>query len=208
MSAAATLAVATGSLAFLAAARSWLVRWGATDAERRAALPGDGLFPAAPSTVTHAITIDAPPGAVWPWLVQIGQGRGGFYSYAALENLLGARMRNAEEIEEGLQSLSVGDPVPIHPRLDPFLVDALDAERALVLRGDSGAVRGTSWAFTLAPCGEGGTRLVARMRIDRAGAGVLARSLSRLWSRIALEPGHSVMERRMLLGIAERAERG
>ncbi|MEM6571239.1 MAG: hypothetical protein AAF957_22705 [Planctomycetota bacterium] len=191
----------------LAAGRSWLVRWGATDAERRAAMPGDALFPAAPSSVTHAISIDAPPDDVWPWIVQIGQGRGGFYSYAALENLLGARMRNADAIEPDLQSLAVGDAIPIHPRLDPFFVDAIDAGRSLVLRGDAGAVAGTSWAFSLAPSGERGTRLVARMRIHRGGEGAPGRAVSLLWSVLVLEPGHSIMERRMLLGVAVRAER-
>src|SRR5215212_4605652 len=89
----------------------WRTRWGATPDECRRRLPGDELVPAPDWSYTHAITIDAPRSAVWPWLVQLGQGRGGFYSYEGLENLIGCDIHNVGEIRPELQRLRVDDQV-------------------------------------------------------------------------------------------------
>ena len=85
--------VAAG-LIYNLALRSWCLRWGTTPAEAHATLPGDDLFPVYAGEATHAITIHAPPEQVWPWLMQIGQDRSGFYSYTFLEKF--GRMRNAQ----------------------------------------------------------------------------------------------------------------
>jgi hypothetical protein len=89
---------------------------GATEEERALRLPGDELVPSPQWTYNHAVSIDAPRSAVWPWLVQLGAGRGGFYSYEGLENLVGCRVRNVFEIRADLQELQVGDKVVLHGR--------------------------------------------------------------------------------------------
>jgi hypothetical protein len=108
-------ALGTGLLAaYLAAVRPWMLRWGATPEERRKALPGDAMVPKAGSQCTRAVTVEAPVGAVWPWLAQLGQDRAGFNSYEWLENLAGCRMRNAEDLHAEWQERAIGDTVYLH----------------------------------------------------------------------------------------------
>src|SRR5215207_10405172 len=92
----------------------WRTRWGATPEEIRRPLLGDVLVSSPDWSYTHAITIDAPRSAVWPWLLQLGQGRGGFYSYEALENLIGCDIHNVPELRPALQDLHEGDVVRMH----------------------------------------------------------------------------------------------
>jgi hypothetical protein len=199
---AAGVAVATYALV----ARPWYLRWGATDEEVTGRLPGDDLAKDSAVGSTRAVTIEAPAEDVWPWLAQIGYGRGGFYSYDWLENLfvwsLGGTpgYRSAETILPTRQQLSAGDFIPAAPpdmlggrlaQKTGWKVLAVEPNRVLVLEG---------WgAFVLEPLGDRATRLLVRSR----GAGA--------WGRLAhylfWEPAHFVMERRMLLGIKERAER-
>jgi hypothetical protein len=178
--------------------RPKLLRWGATDEEIREKLPGDEFAPPQPKlNATHAITIHAPVSEVWPWLVQIGQNRGGFYSYAWLENLCGAHMRNADRIVPEWQDLKVGDIVWLHPK-DEFLpVTAIEPGRALVL--------GMSWAFVLRPIDEHTTRFIIRLRMGYTQdlGNVI---LNFLAYRVFFEPANFVMERKMMLGIKQRAE--
>src|SRR6478672_6897855 len=89
------------------------LKWGATSREQAQPLVGDDLLPAVDLSATRAITVDAPADAVWPWLVQLGQGRGGFYSYDWLEQMVGAGIRSADYIVPELQQLAVGDTVPL-----------------------------------------------------------------------------------------------
>src|SRR5690606_2165248 len=105
------LGAAVGAVASLPLLRGWAMTFGATDAELEAKLPGDELTPGADVVATRGITIAAPPERVWPWLVQIGQGRGGFYSYDALENLVGLDITSADRVEARWQDLAVGDLV-------------------------------------------------------------------------------------------------
>jgi hypothetical protein len=169
--------------------RPWMLQWGATRSESEATLPGDELAPR-PVGPTRAVTIDAPVEAVWPWLAQIGQDRGGFYSYEWLENLAGCRMRNAERIHPEWQIREIGEKVMLHPAFG-LEVGRFDQRRALVLEG---------WgAFVIEPLDTRRTRLLAR---GRAPAARLAGAYGLL-----IEIPHFVMERRMLLGIKERAER-
>src|SRR5690242_10440737 len=99
------------AIAYALVFRPWHLRWGATDEETTETLPGDALVPHPKSQATHAITIHAPVAEVWPWLVQVGQDKGGFYSYTWLENLVGCQMRNADRIVPQFQQLQVGDKV-------------------------------------------------------------------------------------------------
>ncbi len=99
--------------------RGWYDRWGATPVEVAGAMPGDELVPDPKITATRAITIGAPPEEVWAWLVQIGQGRGGLYSFDALGNLLGCDIHSASRIIPELQELHVGDLILLAPAEAP-----------------------------------------------------------------------------------------
>jgi len=173
--------------------------WGATDEEARRAMPGDELMPAPDIVATRAIAIDAPAEDVWPWLVQMGSGRGGAYTYDWVENLLGLDMRSADEILPQFQGLAVGDVLPMGDAGPSLRVEVLDPGRALVLRSEDGA---WVWAFGL-HARDGATRLVSRNRIALPGAS----AAKRLAYTLLMEPGSLLMERRMLVGIRQRAER-
>ena len=185
--------------------RPRMLNWGAAPAEKRRSLPGDDLLPDADAESTMAIDIDAPPDAIWPWLVQLGQERGGFYSHEWAENLVGLDIHNADRIVPEWQDLSVGDTVRLG-RADRFPdatleVAALDPERSLVLLtpGDS---TWWVWSFVLDPVDETTTRLLVRSRIrlpENPAVRVAAQSV--------LDPVTFVMTRGMLRGLRSRAER-
>ena len=127
-------AAGTAAAAYAFLVRPWQMRWGATDEEITTRLPGDELVrDDAPIQSTHAITINAPVSAVWPWLVQIGQNRGGFYSYEWLENLVGCRMNNAERVLPEYQDLKEGDEIWLHPKAPPLHVLRVEKEKYIVL---------------------------------------------------------------------------
>jgi hypothetical protein len=181
--------LACGAL-YVAVAEPWMRQWGSTSAERRADLPGDDLVPDPGLVMDHAVTIEAPAERVWPWLAQIGQDRGGFYSYEWLENLAGCRMRNADRIHPEWQRREVGEGVMLHPLAPPMPVTIFDPPHALGLEG---------WGvFTLRPQDGGRSRLLVRGRVARGAPTWLY--------RLTLAIPHFVMERRMLLGIKARAE--
>ena len=115
--------------AWAAVGRRKANRWGATDAEVARPIPGDELSERAAFTATRAISIAASRDHVWPWIAQIGQGRGGFYSYTALENLLGCEMENADRIYPEWQALERGDEIRMHPKAPPL--EVLDARQTL-----------------------------------------------------------------------------
>jgi hypothetical protein len=170
--------------------RPWILRWGATQEELEEPLPGDELVPDPGIVSTRAVAIDAPAAVVWQWLAQIGQDRGGFYSYEWLENLAGCRMRNADRIHPEWQQREVGETVLLHP-LNGLRLARFEPGRVLALEG---------WgAFVVEPVDEKHTRLLARGRTKR-GLGPAAMQL-------LLEIPHFLMERKMLLGIKARAER-
>ncbi len=178
--------------------RQWCLDWGATSSEAHAALPGDELLVNPDLVATRAVGIDAPVGLVWPWLVQMGPGRAGAYTYDWIENLLGLNMHSADAIMPEFQRIAVGDAWKLGSRGPVLRVARLEPERALVVRSDDG---NWVWAFVLEP-DHGATRLVSRNRIASPGSPWLARALT----RYLMEPGSLVMERKMLLGIKERAE--
>ena len=145
--------------------RPWYSKWGATKTEVTKPLPGDGFVPEPVLESTRAITIQAPSDAIWPWLAQMGQGRGGLYSYERLENLVGCGMLNADRIIPEYQHVGIGDKVRLVPEgRDPFFViTAIEPGRAIVLGGEDPP---TTWAFVLEPINESSTRLVIRFRQD------------------------------------------
>lgn len=190
-------------------------RWGATDAEVAGAMPGDELVPQPVLGYTRAITIEAPPERVWPWLVQMGQGRGGLYSFDGLENLVGCGIHSAEQILPDFQQLGVGDLIRLGPVGYPcFRVDQVTSGASLVLLGadprpphyavSPGAPAGiATWQWLLRPTPDRrGTRLVTRQRLSYP----RSRGLSVMWHLV--EPVGFVMERQMLRGIKQRVERG
>ena len=174
--------------------------WGATDEEVARGMPGDALLVDPDVLATRAVGIDAPPSAVWPWLVQMGSGRGGVYTYDWIENLLGLEMHSADTVHPEWQDRAVGDAERLGRSGPTMRVAVLEPESAMVLAADEG---NWVWAFGIYPDGDGRTRLVSRNRISSPGASIVARALQSL----VMEPGSLVMERRMLLGIRERAER-
>jgi hypothetical protein len=192
------------------ALRPLFMKWGATDEEVAKTWPGDELSPDPVSVATRAVTVRAPAEKVWPWLVQIGQDRGGFYSYTWLENLVGAKIHNANRLLPGIRPREVGDTVWMAPPerfggRGCMRVAQVEPERALVLvmpddydevMLNGRAFNGT-WAFLLSPVDKHLSRLVVR---SRSGA---KDGVSRL---LFFDPIHFVMERKMMLGIKARAE--
>jgi hypothetical protein len=141
--------------------------------------------------------VNAPPSAIWPWILQMGPGRGGAYTYDWIENLFGLDMHSAEESVPELQHLEVGE-VLRSPNGDMGMrVEILEPERVLSSRSEDGT---WVWTFGLEEQ-QGGTRLLSRNRIRVGG------SLGGRLAMLAMEPGSLVMERKMLCGIKERAER-
>lgn len=191
------------------AARPWHTRWGTTNEELRSALPGDELVETPLRYgIQHAITIDAPARAVWPWLVQIGQDRGGFYSHDWLERLFGADIHNADRIVPEWQVRVAGDSVfatqpnylgLVERRLG-WRVASVEPGRALVLE---------NWgAFVLVPERYNRTRLIVRTRGGGADPESLVDLLMGPLGLLAFELPHFIMERGMLEGIKSRAETG
>jgi hypothetical protein len=179
--------------------RAWCLRWGTTESEAACSLPGDELLADPGIVSTRAVQIDAPPSAIWPWLVQMGPGRGGAYTYDWIENLLGLGMHSTDQILPQYQQLQVGDAQRLGSRGPVLRVAELEPYRSLVFRSDDG---NWVWAFSLAPHGMG-TRLISRNRIAATSASRFTRALS----TYLMEPGSLIMERKMLIGIRQRAER-
>ncbi len=201
--AALSLAVSLAGVAALLSDR--YLRWGATDEDLTRALPGDELLSGAHHSATRAITIEAAAERVWPWIAQLGQGRGGFYSYDWLENLVAhIDIHNADHIVPEWQHVAVGSQVLLAPDV-PLRVTAVDIGRSLVLRGSVPMGRAESpydftWTFVLLPQSDGTTRLVVRERYAYA----------RPWAGFIVQPAQLVscfMTPEMLRGIKARAER-
>ncbi|HVA36088.1 MAG TPA: hypothetical protein VNJ51_00590 [Candidatus Dormibacteraeota bacterium] len=196
--------IGAGALALLyaLALRPWQQRWGATEEELLGVLPGDDQVRDPVVETTRAVTIDAPPRAVWPWIVQIGTGRAGWYSYDWVESLMGLRVRSAERIMPELQALNVGDVIPVRADGGGAPVVAVEPNGHLVVAAHDDVVGDFSWSFVLRAAGtERQTRLIVRMR---GRPKVTAASLPWL---VAVDPGEFLMTRKMLLGIKARAER-
>lgn len=200
-------AARTSAQARFVAAAAGVRNWGATGQEQDSALPGDELVADPASVTTRAVTVAAPAEEVWRWLVQIGQDRGGMYSYDWLENIFGLRIHSSDRIREEWQHLDAGDPVRLVRKgwlgmKDGFAlpVERVDPGRAIVLREQPPQPWDAVWSFHVIPLGPGRCRLISRSRsASPRGAIRLA-----TW---AMEPVTLVMTRKMLLGIKQRAER-
>ncbi len=192
----AAVAAVAGWAAFV---RPWLRRWGATDEEIARPMPGDELIQAARHRSTRAITIRARPDEIWPWLVQMGSGRGGLYSVDLLDQMLGViEGPSAERVLPEWQELKPGDVIPIGGT-PGWPVHAVERDRSLVLRIEHGEALATqSWG--LYPIDPETTRLVLRVR------GAAAPGLRTAALVAVIEPQELVMVRAQLLGIRRRAE--
>ncbi len=197
-------AIGGGLAAYVLLVRPRQLRWGATDQESGSPLPGDDLIPSPNLAATRAVSVRASAEQVWPWIAQLGQGRGGFYSYDALENLVGCDIHSADGIVPEWQAIAVGDTVNLHPQV-ALVVDAVDAGRSLVLHG--GVPMGTTappydftWAFVVRRRSDDTSRLLVRERY----------LYTNRWAPLLVEPTAIVsflMSQKMLRGIRDRAER-
>lgn len=179
--------------------RRWHLRWGSTDDEVAAAMAGDAQFPKAQFVSTRAITIDAAPAAVWPWLVQVGCGRAGFYSHDLLDNL--ARP-SATTIVADLQHLEVGQWIPMSPSATPTDRTALRVDSFEVGSWLLWTKPDSTWSWQLTPTASGGTRLVTRIHAVYD----WSHPLMAVVGVILMEFGDFAMMRRMLCGIKVRSE--
>ena len=223
-------AIAGSFFVYVFAVRPRLRAWGVDPAEAELPLPGDGLVPDATATETRGITIDAVPAAIWPWLVQMGYERAGWYSYDALDN----KGSSSEQILSEFQDLNAGDIMPTHPG-GGFRVEIVEPQKSLVLFIDTelgreqaakaeaegktdlptpglkatGALGKTafpdfaaSWAFYLQPTDDGKTRLIERFRARTPGHGPASAVLGEV-----MGTGIVLMTRKQMLGIKERVEK-
>jgi len=172
-----------------------ILTWGATAEEAAARLPGDELLETPDGVSTRAIWIDAPADAVWPWLAQMGPApRGGAYTYDWIENLLGLNMHSVDRVLTELQHPQLGDTIAFGS--NRMRVERVEPGRVLALRSADG-----NWVWSFVLYEEGGcTRLTSRNRFRLP-------SLAMRVGMLPMEPGSLVMERKMLAGIKERAER-
>jgi hypothetical protein len=218
ISASATLGAVAGACgagfaAYVLIIRPWHRRWGATEEEITGRMPGDELVPDANFVTTRAIEINASVEAVWPWLVQIGQGRGGLYSYDLLENVMGLDIRSSYQILPEWQGLQVGDTIPLEPEGGGYTVAEIVPDRHPVLYTDGSgeseldkvfgqANAASTWTFLLESLEGERTRLDVRWR---ARWHLLSSPISLLMG-VMLDPIEFIMEHKMIRGIKERAE--
>ena len=178
----------------------WLLEWGATAEEQQLTLPGDDADPA--PYVTRAINIGVSPAAVWPWIVQMGQDRGGFYSNTWVENLFGSDIHNAQAIHEEWQHRELGDVVPL-ARPDLLFGTGAAGHTDIVLLQPGRAIGIIVGRFVLEPTADGRTRLLFRESLQTQGPPAQGPAALRA---LVWDPAHFVMVRRVLEGIQERAE--
>ena len=194
-----TIALVTLALVYWFPVRRWFGRWGTTSDERIRRMPGDAVIVKPTHSATHAITIDAPAGDVWPWLVQMGYRRGGLYSYDWLDRLFRILDQpSATQVLPEFQRLAVGDKILLGPR-EELTVRSLDPNRSLVLGYNAHAFEWV-WQFGLYPVNEAQTRLVSR------GTERYANTVAMWLFMRAMEPAAFIMTRRMLIGVKQRAE--
>ena len=206
-------AVVASAVAYVAFLRPRIKAWGFDAREVALDLPGDELVEEPTASETRGITIDAPVRDVWPWLVQMGYGRGGWYSYEPLDS----KLPSTHDIVPDYQQLSVGDTMPTYPGF-AFDVKVVEPEKALVLFTDSASAKSqmeaanskaqnipdfaASWSFYLEPEGSDKTRLIERFRIQAPAGGPPPAVMNEI-----MGTGIVLMARKQLIGIKERVER-
>ncbi len=191
--------IATGLIAvgFVGFYRPWQLSWGATLDEVAREMPGDDVVSGPNFKATRAVTIDAAPEAIWPWIVQIGFGRAGWYSYDLLDNF---GHPSAERVLPEFQRIEVGDPIPMGPGGSTGVwVKAFEPYKSVLWWNKKSQL--STWVWALSPMVDGRTRLVTRVR---------SRSTWRHPSTVAwmplMELADFPMMRKCLLGIKQRAE--
>jgi hypothetical protein len=204
LAATSALVVAGALAALYPAARRRALTWGTWPQEAATPLPGDEILPHPDLVATRGIDIAAPAAEVWPWVAQLGQGRGGFYSYDHLENLVGCDVHSADSVVADWQEVAVGDPFHLHPDV-ALEVAAVSPGEHLVLRGtaqpdqDGPVPYDFTWCFAVHPVGSSRSRLVVRERytyLEPWAAGLVEAVSWVSW----------LMTERMLRGIRDRAE--
>jgi hypothetical protein len=174
--------------------RPWALTWGSTNEEVTRPMPGDEVLELPTFNATRAVTIEATPEEIWPWIIQIGYRRAGFYSYDVLDN---DGIPSAERILPEYQTLTIGDLIPLSKTADVRVAE-LDPPRFMVLVFEvEGTWSDATWVWGLYPEDASHTRLVTRLRADARG----------VRSRIFLDLGEIIMMRKCMLGIKRRAER-
>ncbi len=194
-----TIAGISALLAYKFVVKPWHMHWGATEEDLEREMPGDALIESPDYISTRAVLIEGKPEEIYPWLIQMGQGRGGAYSYDWIENLVGLDIHSVDEIVPELQNLKVGDTIPLEPNGTGLEVKNLEANKAMTLAHPDGS---WTWDFGLYPVNENETKLVSRNRFSLKEATLGLKFYLRL-----IEPGAFIMERKMLLGIKERVEK-
>ncbi|MGE0057343.1 MAG: SRPBCC family protein [Dehalococcoidia bacterium] len=187
--------------------RRWYLRWGSTKEERERGMPLDESVPSPMLNSTMAISVDAPPEDVWPWLPQMGDPpRAGYYSYTLIERWAGMHIENGDMVLPEFQELNVGDALD---KNGTMTVLAVEPGRHLVL-GPPPFIDWIkcAWSFGVYPDGRGGTRLVTRVRSSWSWRQMLAKTPPPTWPMyLLIEPGAFLMERKMLKEIKRRAEK-
>ena len=176
----------------------WMDRWGATEEELPASFAGDELVPSPRLFYTRAVSVDAAPEEIYPWIVQLGADKAGMYSYTWIEALLQCPQTNADRIHEEWQGLKMGDKVLMCPDENAppaYEVAIIHPNQAIVLGHQHNGIWSDVWQFILIPQANGTTRLVLRSRSSLEG-----------WLWDVIRPGEFIMARGMLLGIKQRAE--
>lgn len=189
----------------------WIKTWGASPVETSMALAGDSLVPATSFETTKAVSIQAAPDQIYPWLLQLGVDRGGMYSYTWIENLMGLHVTNVDVIRPDLQEVAVGDflrfvptDFPAQPGPGLYVKRMVQNEAFILCFGIEGSPDEpctSTWQFVIHPQPDGSTRLILRNRISDQESWQ-----NTTFGRLFMIPTF-VMERKMLLGIKERAER-
>ena len=191
------VAVVVAALGFFGLYRPWHLKWGATSEDLARSMPGDEIVRRPIFNATRVVTIDARPEDIWPWILQIGFSRAGWYSYDLFDNL---GRHSSERIVPKLQHLEVGDLVPLGPgEGSGMLVKELVLNRSMLWwTGKDGQ---TTWAWGLYPTSGGATRLVTRVRAPFS----WGQPVSAVWILLD-EVADFPMMRKCLLGIKRRAE--
>jgi hypothetical protein len=181
---------------YLLILRPWHLTWGATDEEIIRSMAGDSIVPQPSFNGTRAVTIKGTPEDIWPWLLQMGYLRAGFYSYDRLDN---KGIPSAERILPEYQDLKVGDEIPVAEKAFVTVI-SMDPQRSMVWKFKGGAWGNSTWAWGLYPQDEGHTRLITRLRIKY---NWFSRSI---FGMLMVDVVELVMMRKCLLGIKERVE--
>lgn len=199
-------------------ARPWYTQWGATEEEAAAAMPGDELVPQPRQKATRAVTIDAPPEKVWPWIVQMGYKRGGWYTYDWFYKMTKSGDfvdgHSSNRIVPELQDIKIGEVIMINPQVGYTIMDLKKPEylvelaRADIKSGETFELAETpetymngSWIYVLKPLEGNKTRLITRSYNDWKGA------VGAISNGGPMEFGAFVMFRKMMLGVKKRAEK-